>query len=46
MERITMNQEDQDWLEWLKGVQEGVVTQRQGRRTDGSTSRPRTSIEN
>lgn len=24
-----MNQEERDWLEWLKRVQDGVVTQRQ-----------------
>src|ERR1035437_2684818 len=29
MERIAMNQEERDWLEWLKRVQDGVVTQRQ-----------------
>jgi transposase len=27
MERIAMNQEERDWLEWLKRVQDGVVTQ-------------------
>src|ERR1035437_4141201 len=27
MERIEMNQEERDWLEWLKRVQDGVVTQ-------------------
>jgi hypothetical protein len=29
VERIAMNQEERDWLEWLKRVQDGVVTQRQ-----------------
>src|SRR5450432_4066125 len=29
MERIAMNQEERDWLEWLKRVQDGVVTQQQ-----------------
>jgi hypothetical protein len=29
MERIAMSQEERDWLEWLKRVQDGVVTQRQ-----------------
>jgi hypothetical protein len=29
MERIAMNQEERDWLEWLKRAQDGVVTQRQ-----------------
>src|ERR1039458_6523115 len=28
MERIAMSQEERDWLEWLKRVQGGVVTQR------------------
>src|ERR1039458_3910183 len=27
MERIAMNQEERDWLEWLKRVQDGVFTQ-------------------
>src|SRR5215208_7683102 len=29
MDRIAMNQEERDWLEWLKRVQDGVVTQQQ-----------------
>jgi transposase len=29
MERIAMNQEERDWLEWLKRVKDGVVTQQQ-----------------
>jgi hypothetical protein len=29
MERIAMNQEERDWLAWLKRAQDGVVTQRQ-----------------
>jgi len=29
MERIAMSQEERDWLEWLKRVQDGVITQRQ-----------------
>jgi hypothetical protein len=28
MERISMSQEERDWLEWLKRVQDGVVTQK------------------
>jgi predicted DNA-binding protein (UPF0251 family) len=29
MERIAMSQEERDWLEWLKRVKDGVVTQEQ-----------------
>jgi hypothetical protein len=29
MERIAMNQEERDWLKWLKRVKDGIVTQRQ-----------------
>jgi transposase len=29
MERIAMSQAERDWLEWLKRVQDGVITQRQ-----------------
>jgi transposase len=29
MERIAMNQEERDWLEWLKRVKDGAVTQQQ-----------------
>jgi hypothetical protein len=29
MERIAVNQEEQDWQEWLERAQDGVVTQRQ-----------------
>jgi hypothetical protein len=29
MERIAMSQEERDWLEWLKRVPAGVMTQRQ-----------------
>src|SRR5678815_5902812 len=28
MERIAMSQEERDWLDWLKRVQEGQVTQK------------------
>jgi hypothetical protein len=28
MERIAMNQEERDWLEWLKRTKDGVITQR------------------
>jgi transposase len=28
MERIAMNQEERDWLDWLKRVRDGVVTQK------------------
>jgi hypothetical protein len=39
MERIAMNQEERDWLEWLKRVQDGVVTQRQAGVKMGVTDR-------
>jgi predicted DNA-binding protein (UPF0251 family) len=29
MERIAMSQEERDWLDWLKRVKDGVLTQRQ-----------------
>jgi len=29
MERITMSQQERDWLHWLKQVRDGVMTQRQ-----------------
>jgi hypothetical protein len=28
MERIAMNQEERDWLDWLKRAKDGTVTQR------------------
>ena len=34
-----MNQEERDWLEWLKRVQDGVVTQRQAGVKMGVTDR-------
>jgi hypothetical protein len=39
MERIAMNQEERDWLEWLKRVQDGVVTQRQAAAKMGVSDR-------
>ena len=35
MERIAMNQEDEDWLEWLERARKGVATQRQAGRKNG-----------
>src|SRR5262249_33552359 len=34
-----MNQEERDWLEWLKRVQDGVVTQRQAAEKMGVSER-------
>ena len=34
-----MNQEERDWLEWLKRVQNGVVTQRQAAEKMGVSDR-------
>jgi hypothetical protein len=34
-----MNQEERDWLEWLKRVQDGVVTQRQAAEKMGVSDR-------
>jgi len=39
MERIAMSQEERDWLEWLKRVQGGVVTQRQAAAKMGVSDR-------
>src|ERR1035437_10105772 len=39
MERIAMNREERDWLEWLKRVQDGVVTQRQAAAKMGVSDR-------
>src|SRR5665811_926089 len=39
MERIAMSQEERDWLEWLKRVQDGVVTQRQAAAKMGVSDR-------
>src|ERR1700704_6501919 len=39
MERIAMNQEERDWLEWLKRAEEGVVTQRQAAEKMGVSDR-------
>jgi transposase len=39
MERIAMSQEERDWLEWLKRVQDGVVTQRRAAAKMGVSDR-------
>ena len=39
MERIAMNQEERDWLEWLKRAQDGLITQRQAAEKMGVTDR-------
>jgi hypothetical protein len=39
MERIAMNQEERDWLEWLKGVRDGEVTQRHAAEKMGVSDR-------
>jgi prolyl-tRNA editing enzyme YbaK/EbsC (Cys-tRNA(Pro) deacylase) len=39
VERIAMNQEERDWLDWLKRVQDGVVTQRQAAAKMGVSDR-------
>jgi len=39
MERIAMNQEERDWLEWLKRAKGGVVTQRQAAAKMGVSDR-------
>jgi hypothetical protein len=39
MERIAMNQEERDWLEWLKRARDGVVTQRQASEKMGVSER-------
>src|ERR1039457_3380347 len=39
MERIAMNQEERDWLEWLKRAQDGVITQRQAAEKMGVSDR-------
>ena len=39
MERIAMNQEERDWLEWLKRAQDGVITQRQAAEKMGVSER-------
>src|ERR1700730_3873176 len=39
MERIAMNQEERDWLEWLKRTKDGVVTQRYAAEQMGVTDR-------
>jgi hypothetical protein len=39
MERIAMNQEERDWLEWLKRARDGVVTQRQAAEKMGVSDR-------
>lgn len=39
MERIAMSQQERDWLEWLKRVRDGVVTQRQAAEQMGVTDR-------
>jgi transposase len=37
--RIAMNQEDRDWLEWLKRVKDGVVTRQQAAEKMGVSDR-------
>ncbi|MBZ5625656.1 MAG: hypothetical protein LAQ69_44230 [Acidobacteriia bacterium] len=39
MERIAMNQEERDWLEWLKRVQDGLMTQEQAAEKMGVSQR-------
>jgi len=39
MERIAMSQQERDWLEWLKRVQDGVITQRQAAEKMGVSDR-------
>src|SRR5512134_207532 len=39
MERIAMSQEERDWLEWLKRVRDGVITQRRAAEKMGVTDR-------
>ena len=39
MERIEMNQEERDWLDWLKRAKDGVVTQRMAAEKMGVTER-------
>jgi hypothetical protein len=39
MERIAMNQEERDWLEWLKRTKDGVITQRYAAEQMGVTDR-------
>src|ERR1700682_3919905 len=39
MERIAMNQEERDWLAWVKRAREGVVTQRQAAEKRGVSGR-------
>jgi hypothetical protein len=39
MERIAMSQEERDWLDWLKRVRDGVITQRQASEQMGITDR-------
>ena len=39
MERIAMSREERDWLDWLKRVQDSVITQRQASEQMGITDR-------
>jgi prolyl-tRNA editing enzyme YbaK/EbsC (Cys-tRNA(Pro) deacylase) len=39
MERIAMSQEERDWLDWLKRVRDGVITQRHAAEKMGITDR-------
>jgi transposase len=39
MERIAMNQEERDWLEWLRRAEDGVVTQRKAAEKMGVSDR-------
>src|SRR6266446_113926 len=39
VKRIAMNQEERDWLEWLKRAKDGVVTQRQAAEKMGVSDR-------
>ena len=39
MERIEMNQEERDWLDWLKRAKDGVITQRVAAEKMGVTER-------
>jgi hypothetical protein len=39
MERIAMNQEERDWLDWLKRARDGHVTQKKAAEKMGISDR-------